>query len=96
MVDILGDDAPGLSTMQKRAAEFKRGRKSIKNDPRSGWPATNTNTEVIYRVHQIMMGDRQLTIRHMAKEVGISRERVENILHKELGISKVFARCVPP
>ena len=31
----------------------------------------------------------------MAKEVGISRKRVENILHNELGMSKVSARSVP-
>ena len=78
--------------MQKWAAEFTRGQKSLEEDPRSGRPATATTPEVIDRVYQIVMGDRRLTISHMAKEVGISRERVENILHKELG--KVSARCV--
>ena len=86
MVDTLGDDAPGLSTMQKWAAEFKRGPKSLEDDPRSGRPATATTPEVIDRVNQIVIGDRRLTISHMTKEVGISHERVENILHKELGI----------
>jgi len=41
------------------------------------------------------MDDRRLTISHTVKEVGISRERIENILHKELGLSKVSARWVP-
>ena len=43
------------------------------------------------------MGDRRSMISHMAKEVGISisRERVENILHEELGMSNVYARWVP-
>ena len=95
MADTFGDNAPGLSTMQKWAVEFKRGRKSLEDDPRSGRPATATTPEVIDCVHQIVMGDRRLTISHIAKEVGISHERVENILYKELGISKVSARCVP-
>ena len=42
-----------------------------------------------------LKGDRRLTTSHVAKMVGISSERVENILHKELGMSKVSARCVP-
>ena len=51
MVDTLGDDAPGLSTIQKWAAEFKRGRKSLNEyDPRYGRPATATTPEVIDRV----------------------------------------------
>ena len=36
------------------------------------------------------MGDRRLTISHMAKDVGISPERVENILHKKLEMFKFF------
>ena len=91
MFDNLGDNAPGLSTMQKRAEEFKRGQKSLEDNPRSGRPATVTTQEVIDRVHQIVMGDRRLTISHMTEEVGISRERVENILYKILGMSKVSA-----
>ncbi len=42
MVVTLGDDAPALSTLQLWAAEFKRGRESLEDDPRSGRPATAT------------------------------------------------------
>ena len=41
------------------------------------------------------MNDRQLTISHLANVISISGERVENILHNELGMSKVSARWVP-
>ena len=95
MVNSLGDDTPGLLTMQKWAAEFKRGQKSLEDDSMSGWPVTPTIPEIIDRVHQVVMGDRRLTISHVAEEIGISREQVENLLHKELGWSKVFARWVP-
>ena len=41
------------------------------------------------------MNDRRLTISHLANVISISRERVENILLNELGMSKVSAGLVP-
>ena len=95
MVSTLEDDAPALSTVKKWAAEFKRGRESLEDDPRLGRPSTATTQENIDRIHQMVMNDRRLTISHLANVVRISRERVENILHNELGMSKVLARWVP-
>ena len=95
MVSTLGDDAPALSTVKKWAAEFKRGRESLEDDQRSGRPSTATTQENIDRIHQMVMNDRQLIISHLANVISISRERVENILHNELGMSKVSARWVP-
>ena len=95
MAAKLGDDAPALSTVQKWAAEFKRGRESVEYDPRSGRPATATTQENIDRVHHIVMNDRRLTVNQIANVVGISREQVENILHKEHDISNVSALSVP-
>ena len=41
----------------------------------------------------MVMDDRPLTANHLDNNVmSISRERVENIYHKELGMSKVSAR----
>ena len=82
MVDTLGDDAPALSTVKKWAAEFKRGRESLEDDPRSGRPATATTQENIDRVHHMVMDDRRLSVNQIANTVVISRERVGNILHK--------------
>ncbi|CAI9733412.1 Hypothetical predicted protein [Octopus vulgaris] len=95
MVATLGNDAPALSTVQKWAAEFRKGRENLEDDSRSGRPATATTEENIDRVHHMVMDDRQLTINQIANAIRISRERVENILHKELGMLKVSARWVP-
>ena len=92
MVATLGDNAPTLSTVKKRAAEFKRGRESLENDPRSGRPASATTQENIDRVHHMVMDDKRLTVNQIADAIAISRERVENILHQELDMSKVSAR----
>ncbi|XP_011165249.1 histone-lysine N-methyltransferase SETMAR-like [Solenopsis invicta] len=42
-----------------------------------------------------MMDDRRVKVREIASAVGISNERVHNILHQHLDISKLSARCVP-
>ena len=58
MVSTLGDDAPALSTVKKWAAEFKRGRESPDDDPRSGHPSTATTQENIDHIDQMVMNDR--------------------------------------
>ena len=95
MVSTLGDDAPALSTVKKWAAEFKRGRESLEDDPRSGRPSTATTQESIDHIHQMVMNDRRLTISHLANVISISRERVENILHNKLGMSKDLGQWMP-
>ena len=95
MVATLGDTAPSYATVKRWAALFKMGRESLEDDDRCGRPLTATTEENISHVHRIVMGDRRVTVNQIATSVGISRERVENILHNELGMSKVSARWVP-
>ena len=66
MVATLGNDAPTLSTVKKWAAEFKRGRESLEDAPRSGHPSTATTKENIDRIHKMVMDDRRLTVNHIA------------------------------
>ena len=58
IVSTLGDDAPVLSTAKKWAAEFKRGRESFEDDPRSGRLSTATTQENIDRIHLMVMNER--------------------------------------
>ena len=94
-VATLGDDVSALLTVKKWTAEFKRGRESFDDDPRSGRLASATTKENINRIHHMAMDDRRLTVNQIADAVAISRERVDNVLHQELGMSKVSARWVP-
>ena len=73
MVATLGNDAPALSTV-KSAAEFKGGRESLEDDPRSGHPSMATTQENIDCIHKIVMDDRHLTVNHIANAISISRE----------------------
>ena len=66
MIATLRDDAPALSTVKKWAAEFKRGRESLEDDPRGGRPASATTRENINRVHHMVMDDRCFTFNQIA------------------------------
>ena len=95
MIATLGEEAPSYTTVKKWAAEFKRGRESLEDDPRSGRPVTVSTQDVIDKVLDIILADRRTTQRTIAFELQISQERVHNIIHQDLGMTKVSARWVP-
>jgi len=41
-IKVYGDSSPSFSTIKKWAAEFKRGRTSLEDDPREGHPKSAT------------------------------------------------------
>ena len=72
--NTLGDSAPSFSTVAKWTSEFKFGRESLDDDPRSGRPKSATTPEFIAKVHKMVMEDRRLKVREIAKAVGMSSE----------------------
>ena len=95
MVTTLGEDAPSFATVKRWVAEFKRGRESVEDEPRSGRPRTSTTDENVTIIHDMIMEDRRLSTRVIAARAGISQERADHILRNELEMSKVSARNVP-
>ena len=95
MVATLGDTAPSYALVKRWAAHFKMLKESLEDDDKCGRPTTATTEENIAHVHKAVVDDRRSTVNQTANTIGISRERVENILHNELGMSKVSARWVP-
>ncbi|GFX43007.1 histone-lysine N-methyltransferase SETMAR [Trichonephila clavipes] len=63
------------------AAEFKRGRKSLGGDERSGRPNNATTDENIAKVHQMVLDDRRIKVR---EAMNMSKERVCDILNQHL------------
>ncbi|XP_029638099.1 uncharacterized protein LOC115213306 [Octopus sinensis] len=59
---------------------------SHEDEPRSGRPASASTDGSIDCVHHMVMNDRGLTINQIANVVRMPREKVEYILHNELGI----------
>ncbi|XP_029634494.1 protein GVQW3-like [Octopus sinensis] len=95
MVRTLTDNAPSYATVKQLVNEFQRGRESVEDDPRPGRPPTATTEDNIDLALGMIMQDRRISCRWAAKRLGISTERADNIVTKELGFSKVSARWVP-
>ena len=91
-METLGKEFPSYSTVNKWAAEFKRERKSVEDDGRSGRPKDATADENVKVVHTLVMCDRRRDLRSIASEVGISFGAVLSILTDISCMSKVSAR----
>lgn len=55
--------------VQKWAAEFRKGRECLEDDPGSGHPANVTTKKNIDHVHHMVMVGRQLTINKIANTI---------------------------
>ena len=94
MVKALRDNAPKYTTVKKWVAEFKRGRQSTEDDPRSGRPKETTSQEQINSVHEAVLADRS-TVQNLAETCGISVGSVHSILTDSLHTKKLSTRWVP-
>ncbi|XP_030750541.1 protein GVQW3-like [Sitophilus oryzae] len=92
---VYEDSAPSFTTVKFWAAEFKRGRKSLGDDERSGRPKTATTDDNIAKVHQMMLDDRRIKVRKIAEVMNISKDYVCHTLNQDLGMRKLSARWVP-
>ena len=70
---VYGDNAPSFTTVEFWAAEFKRGRKSLGDDERSGRLKTATADDNIAKVHQMVLDDRRIEVREIAEVMKMSK-----------------------
>ena len=70
-------------------------RASTNDAERSGRPNKVTTPEMIDKIHVIVLKDRRMEVCQIVEIVGISDERVCNILHEHLDMKKLSARWVP-
>jgi len=75
-------------------AQFKRDEFSTCDAPRPGLPKTVTTPEIIDQIHELILEDRRISAKSIAKQVGISRERVGSIFHEDLDMWKLSAKWV--
>jgi transposase len=70
-IKVYGDPSPSFSTIKKWAAEFKRGRTSLEDNPCEGRPKSATTPEINEQVNDVVLDDRQMKVREIAKTIGI-------------------------
>ena len=74
---------------------FKEGRISVGEDPRPGRLSSSTNDDHVERFRAVIRGNRRLTVREVADEVGISIGSCHQIFTEKLQIRRVSAKFVP-
>ena len=89
----------GESTLSKKNVYkwyklFTEGREDVNDDARPGRPSTSTTNEN-EAVKKIVMENRQITIREVAEDVGISVGSCHAIFSDVLGMKSVSAKFVP-
>jgi len=73
-------------------AQFKRGDFSTCDVPRPGRPKTVTTPEIVDQIHELILEDRRISVKSIAEQLDISRERVGSIIHEDLDIRKFSAK----
>lgn len=95
MLKVFRDSCPSEFVIKFWSKQFKHGRECLEDDPRSGRPISAVTADSVEKVKQLILADRRIKQWELARDVGISKERVHEIIHQHLGMSKVSARWVP-
>ena len=75
--------------------QFRQGRSSREDEPRSGRPSETVCEENCRAVENTVLQNRRVSVQLIADAVGISTGSVKTILCKHLLMRKVCARWVP-
>jgi len=86
----LREHAPSYATIKNWVAQF-----FTCDAPRPGRPKPLTTPEIIDHIHELILEDRRISAKSIAEQLGISRERVGNIIHEDLDIRMLSAKWVP-
>jgi len=90
-----GNDAPSIVTIRQWINKFESGEENIEEKPRSGRPNEAVSQRNIDLIEEAVNKNPHITTRELERNVGISHERVVNIIHKHLGLKKVTAKWIP-
>ena len=95
LTETLGKNAPSYATVKNLVAQFKSGDFSTCVAPRPGRSKTVTIQEIIDQIHELISEDRRISVKSIAEQLGISRERVGSIIPEDLDMRKLSAKWVP-
>ena len=92
---VFGDEAPPLRTVQRWSKWFHEGREEVEDDGRSGRPVTETTSENIEKVRDLINDNSYLTPDEIEEESDLSHGTVQRIISDHLQLRKITARYVP-
>ena len=84
LLNVYGDSAHGYSTVARWAADFKRGKNSLQEEPRSGRPVEATTTKNINEIREMVEENPLVKAHEIAVISWLSNTIDLNILHKKL------------
>ncbi|XP_018395973.1 PREDICTED: uncharacterized protein LOC108774379 [Cyphomyrmex costatus] len=93
--NVHSTSAPAFATVYNWVNEFKCGRTSTCDAPRSGRPIEAATPEIIDKVHDIVLTDQRVKVRELVEATGISHNTVISILHEQLNMKKLLVKWVP-
>ena len=67
LTETLDEHAPSYATFKNWVAQFKRGDFSTCDAPRPWRPKTVTTPEIIDQIHELILEERRISVKSMAK-----------------------------
>ena len=80
LTETLGEHASQYATVKNWEAQFKHGNFSYCDASRPGRPKTVTTPEIIDQIHELILGERRISAKSIAEQLGISHEWVGSII----------------
>jgi len=91
--ETLGEHAPSYATVKNWVSQFTCDFSTC-DAPHFGWHKTMTIPEFIDQIYQLMLEDCQISVKLVAEQLGITRERVGSIIHEDLDMRKLSVKWV--
>jgi [histone H3]-lysine36 N-dimethyltransferase SETMAR len=95
MVEVLGLASPSQQTIYRWFTKFSDGIQSFEDLPRSGRLITQSTSENINAIKDVIKNNRRITVKKIEQELEIPTTTVHTILHSSLQLKKVCSRWIP-